>query len=443
MDKRSEGEKGDTLKIGEKIRQIRIHREMTQGELVNEICSIPYLSRVENGTAKPSHSFLEKVSAKLDISVDYLTEQSKTDFEADIIAITINYKENNKLTESEISFLELHTREMHPLPILLHIFGVLLHYYARTSSPKKGDCIYQQAINLIPNQPNQMFAEDFSYYYIACGNYFYMKQDFIKTNEYYEQANQLLTTEENLQRANLYYNMSLVKQRLIKNQSVSRKYSKKAYEIYSKLNNKVFISDTLITIAVQYHLDERYEESLQYLKEAEQYVKELHDPAMYFAMIYYNYGRVYQGLEEFDTAIQHFKHSLKINIAINQQESNIYALRSLIEIYLHLKEWEQINKVMPEAIKILETYDMPSVYIEIYTYKAHLYKLQGDHQGYEKEMQRIIDFGMGNRQYIQVKKLATELGDHFYELRAYKLGAKYFKIALQCDLDIEDFQTNF
>lgn len=54
-----------------------------------------------------------------------------------------------------------------------------------------------------------------------------MKQDFIKTNEYYEQANQLLTMEENLQRANLYYNMSLVKQRLIKNQSVSRKYSKK------------------------------------------------------------------------------------------------------------------------------------------------------------------------------------------------------------------------
>nr|WP_255254986.1 helix-turn-helix transcriptional regulator [Bacillus pseudomycoides] len=443
MDKRSEGEKGDTLKIGEKIRQIRIHREMTQGELVNGICSIPYLSRVENGTAKPSHYFLEKVSAKLNMSLDYLMEQNSTNFEKDITTITTKYKKANVLTESEISFLELHTREMHPLPILLQIFGVLLHYYARTSSPKKGDSIYQQAINLIPNRPNQLFAEDFSYYYIACGNYFYMKQDFIKTNEYYEQANQLLTMEENLQRANLYYNMSLVKQRLIKNQSVSRKYSKKAYEIYSKLNNKVFISSTLITIAVQYHLDERYEESLQYLKEAEGYVKELHNPAMYFAMIYYNYGRVYQGLEKFDTAIQHLNRSLKINVAINQQESNIYALRSLIEIYLHLKEWEQINKVMPEAIKILEAYDMPSVYIEIHAYKAHLYKIQGDSYSYEKEMQRIIDFGMDNRQYIQVKKLATELGDHFYGLRAYKLGAKYFKIALQCDLDIEDFQNNF
>ncbi|EOP62774.1 hypothetical protein IIW_03703 [Bacillus cereus VD136] len=431
------------MKIGEKIRQIRIHREMTQGELVNGICSIPYLSRVENGTAKPSHSFLEKVSAKLNISLDYLMEQNSTNFEKDITTITTKYKKANVLTESEISFLELHTREMHPLPILLKTFGILLHYYVRTSAPKKANSIYQQAINLIPNRPNQLFAEDFSYYYIACGNYFYMKQDFIKTNEYYEQANQLLTMEENLQRANLYYNMSLVKQRLIKNQSVSRKYSKKAYEIYSKLNNKVFISSTLITIAVQYHLDERYEESLQYLKEAEGYVKELHNPAMYFAMIYYNYGRVYQGLEKFDTAIQHLNRSLKINVAINQQESNIYALRSLIEIYLHLKEWEQINKVMPEAIKILEAYDMPSVYIEIHAYKAHLYKIQGDSYSYEKEMQRIIDFGMGNRQYIQVKKLATELGDHFYGLRAYKLGAKYFKIALQCDLDIEDFQNNF
>ncbi|MEN1936712.1 helix-turn-helix transcriptional regulator [Paenibacillus sp. 102] len=251
------------MKIGEKIRQIRIHREMTQGELIDGICSIPYLSRVENGTAKPSRSFLERVSAKLNINVDHLTKQSKTDFEADILAITINYKENNKLTESEISLLELHTREMHPLPILLKIFGVLLHYYVCTDASKKANSIYQQSINLISNQPNQLFAEDFSYYYIACGNYFYMKQDFIKTNEYYEQANQLLTSEENLQRAHLYYNLSLVKQRLIKDQSVSRKYSKKAYELFNKLNNKIPMTDALITIAVQYHLDERYEESLQ------------------------------------------------------------------------------------------------------------------------------------------------------------------------------------
>ncbi|WP_000690099.1 helix-turn-helix transcriptional regulator [Bacillus mycoides] len=431
------------MKIGKKIRQIRIHREMTQGELIDGICSIPYLSRVENGTAKPSLSFLEKVSAKLDISVDYLTKQNKTDFEATILAITINYKENNKLTESEISLLELHTREMHPLPILLKIFGILLHHYVCTDASKKANSIYQQSIHLISNQPNQLFAEDFSYYYIACGNYFYMKQDFIKTNEYYEQANQLLTSEENLQRAHLYYNLSLVKQRLIKDQSISRKYSKKAYELFNKLNNKVPMTDALITMAVQYHLDGKYEESLQCLQEAEGYVKEFQEPAMYFAMIYYNYGRVYQGLKQFDQAIQHFNHSLQINASLDHQKENIYSLRSLIEIYLHLKEWEQMNKVMLEAIKILEAYDTPSVSIEIHAYKAHLYKMQGDSYSYEKEMQRIIDFGIANRQYIQVKKLATELGDHFYELRAYKLGAKYFKIALQCDLDIEDFQNNF
>ena len=55
---------------------------------------------------------------------------------------------------------------------------------------------------------------------------FYYIQDFLKANEHYVQADKLLTSEETLQRADLYYNMSLVKQRIINSQSVSLTYSK-------------------------------------------------------------------------------------------------------------------------------------------------------------------------------------------------------------------------
>ncbi|EOP64459.1 hypothetical protein IIQ_03663 [Bacillus cereus VD118] len=55
------------MNIGERIRQIRIHKEFTQGELVSEICSITYLSRIENGQIKPSVSFLEKVAKKMEV----------------------------------------------------------------------------------------------------------------------------------------------------------------------------------------------------------------------------------------------------------------------------------------------------------------------------------------------------------------------------------------
>ncbi|MEC5267402.1 helix-turn-helix transcriptional regulator, partial [Bacillus mycoides] len=52
------------MEIGERIRQVRMHKGLTQGELVSEICSVTYLSRIESGKIKPSSSFLKQVSKK-------------------------------------------------------------------------------------------------------------------------------------------------------------------------------------------------------------------------------------------------------------------------------------------------------------------------------------------------------------------------------------------
>ena len=58
------GEKGDKM-VGERIRQLRIHKQLTQKELTEGICSITYLSRIENGQINPSAEFLRKVSKRL------------------------------------------------------------------------------------------------------------------------------------------------------------------------------------------------------------------------------------------------------------------------------------------------------------------------------------------------------------------------------------------
>lgn len=80
------------MKLGERIRQIRIHREMTQGELVKGICSITYLSRIENGQIKPSQSFLQKVAKKLDIDVNHLIKVNMHSAEETISNIVDRYK---------------------------------------------------------------------------------------------------------------------------------------------------------------------------------------------------------------------------------------------------------------------------------------------------------------------------------------------------------------
>ena len=70
------------MEIGERIGQVRMHKGLTQGELVSEICSVTYLSRIESGKIKPSSSFLKKVSKKLDVDGDHLIEGNHEEIKA-------------------------------------------------------------------------------------------------------------------------------------------------------------------------------------------------------------------------------------------------------------------------------------------------------------------------------------------------------------------------
>src|SRR6476660_9872123 len=99
------------MKIGERIRQIRIHKGLTQGELVSGICSIAYLSRIENGQVKPSSSFLKKVSQKLDVDCAFLIEGQNEGVESNILKICEKYKQDESISETELSSLELYVRD--------------------------------------------------------------------------------------------------------------------------------------------------------------------------------------------------------------------------------------------------------------------------------------------------------------------------------------------
>ncbi|MGM2837117.1 helix-turn-helix domain-containing protein, partial [Bacillus cereus group sp. Bce025] len=48
-----------------------------------------------------------------------------------------------------------------------------------------------------------------------------------------------------------------------------------------------------------------------------------------------------------------------------------------------------------------------------------------------KNMQKAIERGLEKKQYPLVRELATELGNYFYDNRAYKMSAKYLKISSQ------------
>ena len=60
------------MKIGEKIKQIRTEKMMTQNELSGGVITRNMLSCIENGSAQPSLATLRHIATKLNVPIGYL-----------------------------------------------------------------------------------------------------------------------------------------------------------------------------------------------------------------------------------------------------------------------------------------------------------------------------------------------------------------------------------
>lgn len=63
------------MNIGEKIKSLRIKKDMTQSEIAGEVVSRNMVSLIENGKAAPSLQTLEAIAEKLKVSVAFLTAE--------------------------------------------------------------------------------------------------------------------------------------------------------------------------------------------------------------------------------------------------------------------------------------------------------------------------------------------------------------------------------
>ncbi|WP_238546051.1 helix-turn-helix domain-containing protein [Tumebacillus flagellatus] len=63
--------------IGERIKELRIARNMTQVELSEGLCTSSMISQIESGKARPSYQMLSEIADRLQVSMEYFVEDSK------------------------------------------------------------------------------------------------------------------------------------------------------------------------------------------------------------------------------------------------------------------------------------------------------------------------------------------------------------------------------
>lgn len=409
---------------------------MSQSELVEGICSVAYLSKIENGKAKPSTQFLKKISVKLNIGFEMLKNQNDDGFQEEIKTILFKMEEQNKsLSEEEESLLKMALLEFIPTQLLVRVFTTLFKELVEKKSMTEAnelyDSYYKKLINETEDLEVESQSEQKNYLELhnALGKYFYVQQNFNQSDYHYSISETLISDSKDIESAKLYYNISLVKQRILEDKTLALFYAKKSYEIFRRENDLDNLVRVLITMGVQYHLLSKYDFSLKSLKEAQNYLVEFQSKSrqVFLPMITYNMGRVYQKLEKYEEAISYYNKSLACSESDVQK---CYILKGLLEIRLKKKEWPTVKKLLDETFTLVNKNKLTHMEIELHSIKAKVFKNRGDHFNYEKTIKYAIECAVSEGYTPLIKEMAEELADYYFELRLYKKSSEYYFLAL-------------
>src|SRR5438477_7854287 len=67
------------IRLGERLRQLRVAAGLTQTELAGDRCSKEYVSQIERGKTRPTAETIEWLAARLDVAPSFLASGISTD----------------------------------------------------------------------------------------------------------------------------------------------------------------------------------------------------------------------------------------------------------------------------------------------------------------------------------------------------------------------------
>ena len=435
------------MKVGERLRQIRIHKGFTQSELVEGICSVTYISRIEGGKAKPSERFIGEVAVRLGVPRSLILEP---DSDRDVLEINRVYgafAKGEPLPDSDLSFLEMTAFENHPPEVFYQIYAMLIGHFNRTAlHSSRTEELVRRSENLLPEEPEDGQQAAAVKYFREAGRFYYSKQQYEKAYQYEQLIEKHLPENcRTADRARNYYNLALVRTQIDEDSDLEMAihYGEKALGLYRMIENKKGVADCLTSLAIMAHRMEDYDKALSCLdqldEEALSYLADLDIETdgkaslSKQAVIDYNYGRIHQKTGRPEKALCYFEKSLDADLKAGNEHHTTSVLTRLAELYASWKDWEKTQHYLEQAYAVTERHDLPNSQVLLLHQQAGLHKVKGDEPAYEKEMQKAVQLAMDWKYTADLKEISTELADHYYGVRAYKMAAKYYRIALEKD----------
>ncbi|WP_186578639.1 helix-turn-helix domain-containing protein [Aquibacillus kalidii] len=419
--------------LGALIKYQRKSQKLTLQELAKGICSVSYLSKIENGNTKCSEEVTELLLERLGIHPGTMINETEENNKKTVLQRWYGTILDQALQAASIQYKQLHEGlgqiNNLELNILFQLFT--LRYYLLIKDYQKIESSLQSLNSIYSTFTNM--HKYFYHKFVGLYEYTYGKQT--KAKDSYLIALELFRDEyldEQLiekEKADLYFVIALNEYRLF-NYSLCMYYTQQAIQFFNEQFQYKRCIDCYIILGLTYKQISQFDQAKKQFNLAINAANELEDKSVK-GMAYQNLGNLYYKKGDFKEALTNYILSYKCKKNASTK-AKLFSVISIIKVYDHLKETSNIIKWTRTGIDLLDETNDPDYISMHYILFVYKYKTENNLQ----QMQRmLIDYALPHfiekEQFQYSYEFATLLADLLGSKQKYKQAYHYSIIANQ------------
>lgn len=405
---------------GNLIRVERMRKNMKQTVLARGICSVSYLSKIENNQTSASEEVLELLFERLEVEVplyfDFSHQVEKVKSEIRGLLKEAILVRNDKDKQHQIKKYIEHPAVKQSKSSYITLMVTL----ARFGMMPGGDPRYVTEVGWIEDQ---LTPDDKLRYMIVKALKVFQDNEKEQAFHLIEQLNEQLPSSglPDWEVADIRYIMGGLYYKFTDNiQALENvKFSLKYFQENFCLER---IVECYVIIGLSYKRRKRYSDALSYYQKALKVVKAT-DLKFYYGMLYNNMGEIYSLLGEQDRALNYFMESFEYKVDVR---SKLYSVLSLVEVNAKqnneqgVLKWLEVGRELMKTEKSIEEFTQHfNIYINHFREKDSIQLINS--------LKSAVIYFEEHDEYMYAKKYAFWLAKELKESGKYKLATDYYE----------------
>lgn len=414
-----------TTSLGQKIKELRMMRGLTQSDLGSGMVTPSMISQIEADKANPSHKLLCAIAEKLGVSVDYFLNDMQTKLEqTSTYKLAKSYMENAEYDRA-ISLLEELLENPAPHLQLINISFDLANCYMHVDQYDRSTNLFDDVLehsirngehNTAVLALNKLGVIQLRKENLLLAQFHWKKayqilqrtegidvstKAFVITNlgmvnlklgeydealKYYTESYQLLQGTNYLKLIGETYNGLGHANKELKNYKKAIEHTQDAIAIFKSLNLVKTAFDCKVNLAMIYGEEGKTADALSLLEECMEGFKD-HGNDLSLANVHTEMARLMVKDNRYDEAEGHCNEALKLMDPNMRETAFVY--RTLAEIKLHQEDNDAALVNADKALELFQTFNMLGQLTKTYALLGEIYKARGDFLAATESLQKM------------------------------------------------------